>query len=494
MRKKYIYSICCLISVFVVFGLIGGSRVFAACSENDGIVTCEGGVAAYVRVPAACSFTRASGSGNYNKTLANNTTITIKGSTFNTICNDTEGYAIYAIGFSGFEAGNTDLMAATVGSEYNIKTNGTGSNWKMKLSAGGNVTPTIENDFEDYQNIPADYTKIASYNSSVSMQEVSSITASYQVTASDVQPADNYSGKVLYLLVHPMSVELADVEQAFYNNGKEKYNGYYKMQDMNPTICSQIAPMSEAELIDIRDDKTYWVAKLVDGNCWMTQNLDHDIVTTENFYTPLNTDIPGNWTAARATYSDATKWIGGINTVLESYDPGERCWNGSLTFDRYGDLDNMTVLCTDSSANKHYALGNYYNWNAAIAVNNLSSQDYLRENVNQSICPAGWKLPHSSYYSDYNKSYRGLVTSLSLTAGVSGNIQNDPVYFVYGGYVSQNGTLEELGYSGQYSGSYGSNGNAVGGGLDFEIRGGGLLNNDGGGVRRQGSFVRCVAR
>ena len=68
------------------------------------------------------------------------------------------------------------------------------------------------------------------------------------------------------------------------------------MQDMTSSICHDtvgydqnynrdsngsyiITPGSEVtkQLIDSRDGKEYWVAKLADGNCWMTQNLALDL-------------------------------------------------------------------------------------------------------------------------------------------------------------------------------------------------------------------------
>lgn len=52
------------------------------------------------------------------------------------------------------------------------------------------------------------------------------------------------------------------------------------MQEMTSDICRITLEDESKQLIDIRDGETYWVAKLKDGRCWMTQNLDLDI--TEN--------------------------------------------------------------------------------------------------------------------------------------------------------------------------------------------------------------------
>ena len=55
------------------------------------------------------------------------------------------------------------------------------------------------------------------------------------------------------------------------------FEGIETMQEMTSTICSNADEGETARLKDTRDGKLYWVAKLADGNCWMTQNLDFDI-------------------------------------------------------------------------------------------------------------------------------------------------------------------------------------------------------------------------
>ena len=52
----------------------------------------------------------------------------------------------------------------------------------------------------------------------------------------------------------------------------------FLMQDITPEICaSATAINSEAYVLDVRDQKSYWIAKLADGNCWMVQNLALDL-------------------------------------------------------------------------------------------------------------------------------------------------------------------------------------------------------------------------
>jgi len=55
------------------------------------------------------------------------------------------------------------------------------------------------------------------------------------------------------------------------------FNGITTMQEMTSSICKSAKENDSATLRDTRDNKTYKVTKLKDGNCWMTQNIDYDI-------------------------------------------------------------------------------------------------------------------------------------------------------------------------------------------------------------------------
>ena len=255
------------------------------------------------------------------------------------------------------------------------------------------------------------------------------------------------------------------------------------MQDLNTTnynsILASMTVNQQYQLFDNRDEKQYYVAKLADGNIWMTQNLDHDIVTTANFYTPQNTDISANWTAQTATYAtNNTSWGNKVNNP-ESYDPGDLCWDGTL-----GDK-TLTTGTTACGNDRHMHVGNYYNWTAAAAMNDSSSFITDQQDVGQSICPAGWRLPTYSG----NKSYTNLVTTLSLTAGTSGNIQSSPVYFVYGGYWS--GSSIYVGSLGFYWSSVARDSSDA---MGFLFNRDNYMNSNAHVDRSSSNPVRCVAR
>ena len=308
--------------------------------------------------------------------------------------------------------------------------------------------------------------------------------------ASESKPSGDYHNVINFNVVAaPTTMDFA---AAFESAGKTRLLGYYQMQDMTGDICSAVEiEEDEIQLIDNRDNKVYWVAKLKDGNCWMTQNLDHDIVTNTDFYTYNNTDIghgpttntSATWTAARATYAttatQTSEWcIGGnsdtqygyyrcINQTPESYDPGNLYWNGTITnyllnwndYSNSCDYSASVPVCdqslnpinsfTSSTSNtEQYHLGNYYNWAAAIATNNTNIY-IANELVEQSICPAGWTLPRVGTGED---SFGALWAEYGFSNGAFSNLNDligSPMYFVLSG--GHDGALGDIGNSSSYN-------------------------------------------
>lgn len=246
-----------------------------------------------------------------------------------------------------------------------------------------------------------------------------------------------------------------------------------------------LAEGDSVQAVDSRDGKTYWVTRLADGNIWMTQNLDFDIdesVEYNHWDTDLgwgeeNYDEDATWTPDLSTYTDSG-WDWSYTTP-ESYDPGELCWNGELNMDWDGTLDNMAKSC---ETEKHYHIGNYYNWTAAVAMNDSSEYKDYDYNVDQSICPAGWMLPISGENTG-DGSFANLLDNYSQDLWLA------PLRFVLGGYWY--GISELVGSYGVYWSS------VVGGSSDAFY----LYFHSDGNVDPQRSYdrdygfsVRCVAR
>lgn len=194
------------------------------------------------------------------------------------------------------------------------------------------------------------------------------------------------------------------------------------MQDITPAICEAVPIGVENQLIDSRDNKLYWVAKLADNNCWMTQNLDYDIKTTGNIAAKI-TGGTTTWSSNVATsvgayYNDST------SNSTHSYDPGNYY---------YSPNGNGSVTCTSSSnggQNCHYHMGNYYKWNAAVAGSgtNITS----RQDAPYSICPKGWRLPSSEAL---RADYQVLLNVYSITGSNASTLKTAPFYFTQLGFV-----------------------------------------------------------
>ena len=194
-------------SVAVLAGLLIASPAFA---DNDTIID-----QVNVNIPVSCTFAN-SGSGNtYNVELHNGDyEDDIGTTTLKAMCNDTEGFSIYAIGFTGDTYGATDLIGTDTNNiiHTGTATSGNNSAWAMKLATNSGATypATILNSFDDFHAVPSTFTKVATRASGTDVGATSTgsvITANYAVYVSDTQIADTYTGKVRYVLVHPASEE-----------------------------------------------------------------------------------------------------------------------------------------------------------------------------------------------------------------------------------------------------------------------------------------------
>ena len=421
----------------------------------------------------------------------------------NAYCNDNNGYSIYAIGSSGNVDGNTDLIS-DINNSYNIHTgiydensssSLTASSWSMKLIAGTgtgidsttgdtvNVTPpTIRNNYDNYNIVPNIYTLVASRASGTNMTTDTTTSGSYfnttySIYASSVQPAGTYTGRVKYLMVHPQSNSTTiTFDDAFARAGKQKVyqdtNGsYYAMQDMTSDICYSVAFDTSTQLVDIRDNKLYYVTKLKDNNCWMTQNLDLAIGSTNVSLTSENTDISttasgsgiytdgytqnnGVWAwTPDSTATTVSHTISGANvsgwhtdpTAPYSAEGGDTYYytsNSTADDIKYTSLSACVANHAKSEC-EHYHIGNYYNWSTSIASNDSSNISADNATATNSICPKGWRLPTYSNTNDFGN----LLYAQSIATAPTSNIytQNGfnlariaPVYLVRAGGIFDN--------------------------------------------------------
>ena len=475
-----------LISLLSTLTLISGGILTSTMVSADDSVVDE----VNITVPMSCTMS-GTGMDTHNANINNGTyTPDIGTTTMHVFCNDNAGFAIYAAGYTGDEIGgeNSNKLVGTNASsnatiESGIATSAGNpdiSNWAMKLAITQDSGDTTETNafaidsapnvalpsqaeqsatpasFSEYHVVPNEYVKVAHKNSGTDMTIIAGgvkLTTTYAAYISKTQPADTYSGQVIYTLVHP-STEVPKVSVKCNPTGTtiatNSNTDIVCMQDFaslsssaKSTIISNMVEGTQYTLTDKRDEKTYTISKLKDGKVWMTQNLDLDLdegttYTNEDtdlgWNTSTNTYNTASWSPIRSTYETSANnihaWCQGgtwnsedgyceLNNTPESYDPGDLYWNATTSdfsdWDAYYsscDYSTSTPSCNESlnplstyvssTGTQQYHLGNYYNWPAAIASNDASiygvynetTGQYENLETHQSICPAGWTLPY----------------------------------------------------------------------------------------------------
>ena len=202
--------------IFISVGIAGMMVLGGAIITVDS-VSADAVDKVTVRVPTFCTMS-GTGMNTHNASIQNGTYNSNIGETaLKAFCNDSDGFAIYAIGYTGDEEGKNVLSSATLDSADDIVTgtakSGDASNWAMKLSAVSSPTPTypitIQNSFDDFQSVPNDYTLVAKRLDGTDIgqnAEGSMLKTTYQVYVAPTQPAGTYSGRVKYVLVHPNDI------------------------------------------------------------------------------------------------------------------------------------------------------------------------------------------------------------------------------------------------------------------------------------------------
>ena len=488
-------TLASLMGLTLLSGLVLSSSLASADTDATDVVT--------ITVPTSCSMS-STGTNSHTAEIGNGqSNSTIGETTITTYCNDNEGFAIYAIGYTGDTLGNNKLTSTSLGSTHDIvtgtATSGNTSNWAMKLSTisspapnfpiiiSGTTSDTLKEqgdpDYSTFQEVPDDYTKVAYRTSSTDVgtnAEGSILKTTYQAYISPTQSAGTYQGKVKYVLVNPHNGDAPTKQTGVTCNpsgttiGTGNSTDLVCMQDFaslssasRASVLTSMATDAQYQLYDSRDNKQYYIAKLQDGNVWMTQNLDHDIkndgtVTYDNTTTDLGWNTATNsydtasWTPMSATHvSDDNSWGLDLDSFAtpNSYDPGNLYWNGELNTGREDSSNYIS-----SSGNSHYHLGNYYSWTVAVAMDDSSA--YIEDGtlVEQSICPAGWTLPRAgtgedtfeALWGNYDFNDSGFIDTNNNGEWDNGEnaLWTSPLYFALSSRYY--GTLDDIGWRGDY--------------------------------------------
>ncbi len=253
-----------------------------------------------------------------------------------------------------------------------------------------------------------------------------------------------------------------------------KWDDLEYMQQMTSQACESVATPATAvtnvpskQLIDARDGKIYWVSKLKDGQCWMTQNLDYDDPGSVKV-----TSTSGNNGGPSDRKQSPTDYWDDIIYRRQYWDPGDNktAKEGSSI---------LVTLTVTKDEDRHYLIGNYYSWLSAMAGATTEGA--------QGVCPDGWQLPTSDPNNTDNRSFSKLM--IGISAGSTLVDTKGPYYFLYGGSAFA-GILYRADREGYYWSStpWESSGARH---LDFISTG---VSASAGSGRQGGYSVRCVAK
>ena len=226
-------------------------------------------------------------------------------------------------------------------------------------------------------------------------------------------PTGSYAGVTLTFVAttNPVPLVIGDIEYL---------QDLYGISNADKTtLLTSMTENQAYSLKDNRDEQSYYVAKLADGNIWFLDNLRLDLTnstvmtnltpaTTNASDTALNcltgrtTGCTSPYTTAAASESMASDYTVAYNsTTYKDYVSSNALNNWGNGSHKYGVLYNY---CASSAGSYCYAQG--------------ASPDGV--NASEDICPAGWRMPTGNSTGEW-----GALDSLinNRTASDSASIQ-----------------------------------------------------------------------
>ena len=532
---------------------------------------------ASVTVPEACTMTSTNNT-PHTATLSPNTYSGASGSdyengigktTLSVVCNDYNGFSIYAIGYTGNSydsANHTKLVGSNTGNTIATAVytnNTTPSNWSMKVTkvtdSSVSYNPTnmsIQNSFDSWHAVPDTYTKVAQYHASTGSSTTDTtlgakVETTYAAFIAENQSADTYIGQVKYTMVHPYDYESPGPQITesncirYYKNGlnvegtmgcqpvtssdtsltllasnfsREGYGfagwsdkfdyatnseahfygpqeditftaGQYagtnpglslyaiwiksegSIQDSSKVsqVCSRLTQSgpnitktlnSVSALTDQRDNETYAIAKLADGNCWMIENLRLESTNSDNRTGALaqgygTSSTYGNFSGlADAESANFTNTNPPVANSL--YYSGTQSGDASINIGttdypayrmpRYNNTNTSTRATNNPASNDSvmYSYGNYYSWHAAIA--DLTYNGGVdQSSTGTSLCPKGWHLPTGG---------RAFSSNNTGTVNVAGNPETFREFYKLGYAIMGNNLTAYESNTGSFGSAY----------------------------------------
>ena len=346
---------------------------------------------ASVTVGSACTITATVNTPHTAEVSAGSNRTDIGSTTINTICNDSGGFSLYAVGYSNNEFGNNKMLNGT---NYEFSTgtatSGATSGWSMKLNqiTTGDYAIAIDNNFSTYSNIPSAYTKIAHRNSITDTPNTtsptgSSISLTYATYISPTQNTGTYEGKVKFTLVHPASEVPTHPETTqagkicYYPNGSS-VEGTMGCQTVSTSATS-------ATLLAGNFSRTGY------GFAGWSDAYDYTINSSAHFYGPQEyiTFEAGQYTGSNLGLSLYAVWIKSAGNLQDSSKVATLCGtgSGSLTTaptDGTTNLSSVSAL-TDQRDGQTYAIAKLADGNCWMIENLRLEAENTRGDANKAL-------------------------------------------------------------------------------------------------------------
>ena len=366
-------AIYLLLTIIILSGITLASS-FVSATDDEVVDSVQ------LTVPIACTMT---GTGTTHTATLNPGTYSgesgseyengIGKTTLTAICNDDNGFSIYAIGYTGnsYDSENhTKLVGTSTGGVIATKAYASGdttSNWSMKLTKVTDVTEsynpqnlTIQSDtegtFSSWHSVPASYTKVAEYHANTGSSTTDTtlgvkLETTYAAYIASNQPADTYIGQVKYTMVHPYTEE-APLSPQPATSGCINYfaNASNAVGTMG---CQSATDGQTKDLLASNFSRTGY------GFAGWSDSYDYATNPNAKFYGPEETITVPTGTTANGLSLYAV-WVKSAGNLQDSSKVVELCGTGanSLTTaptDGTANLTSVSAL-TDQRDNNTYAI------------------------------------------------------------------------------------------------------------------------------------------
>ena len=214
-------------------------------------------------------------------------------------------------------------------------------------------------------------------------------------------------------------------DEAYTRANKTQDNGYYKQQELTKSMCNTIAITQNQTLKDTRDNSTYMVGKLKDGNCWMLDNLALDPTdnTTAQNLNAGNTNATNEAITNYLNGGNSNNTAGWSSVAVADVDTGFNSYDAPMI--NNASKDTLVTSYGPASTNGQAKVGIYYNYCAATVGTYCyasgSGVDTPNTNIdaNQDLCPANWRMPTGGLTGEYSALFNKYGTTQDATSPAS---------------------------------------------------------------------------